>query len=354
MLTCFIFYFFIMKPISFLIFSVLLFISAECTASFISLKLDKQEKIIHFFNLKSGDNLLITTKQIAEIGTRTYKPIGYKTSGFKDATVFDDTLLLLKNDTLFFIPSKNHFHTSYRSVSIKTLGSTISFEHVCIDETNTIWLSSQFGGLYSITGGKLVNRLNVPVINEVKSSVDTCIWVGTNLGLYKYTKNTNNWVKYSEEALGGYDMPDNIVEHIYTDHASCAWVTMPGYISYISKGNQEKEIPSFNYIGDTQTELLDVLLLKKGYLMATNKGIIYLSKILPHVHEAGEEIHTADHSNSGIKINTNVMQTPNELLNETITFLGKGDRQLYIFTQKGFWTIPEKKLQHDIFGKTSS
>jgi hypothetical protein len=320
-----------------------LLISLGCNGAFIPLPMDKQEKIIGFFNLKSG-NLLITNKQIVEISALKYKPILYAVAGFSDATVFKDTLVLLKNDTLFFIPSKNHFNTCIRCIDVKKLLPAVKFETVHIDEANGIWLSNQFNGLYTLTDGKLINRLNVPVINEVKLSADTCIWVGTNLGLYKYTEKLNSWQKYSEEALGGYDMPDNIVEHIYPDKAGAAWVTMPAYISYVAKGEQEDEIPSFNYLGDAQTQLLHVQLLKKGYLMATNKGIIYLSRVLNHKHATGEEIHTQDRDNTGIHLSSPSLHTPNELLHETVVYVGKDKNTLYLLTQKGYWTIAEKKI----------
>ena len=316
--------------------------SLRVAALNMALTLKPNETVKNFFNISKHGNILVTSQEIYLVSQNNYKAIPFPYKGFADAYYMNDTLFILRSDTIFFIPKNEDFKKSAKKVSLKQLDFEVPlFNRIVVDKRRIIWVSSDFGGVYSLslTMDSMFLRLMTPVINDINTTADSCFYVATNIGLYKYIPNQNAWIKYNEEALSGYEMPDNIMEKIMVDNASNIWVLMPDNISFLKFGEyHEVHIPSFQYLGDKETRLLSVNTYKMGYILATTKGILYLKEI--HHDESENEVHRTKNE-TALLLPNNELKTPKINQDQQIIYIGKNKKSTYLFTKKGYWVIKD-------------
>ena len=320
--------------------ALLFFLFYKAYSGPIPLKISSNEILKHFFAVNKRTNVLITSQNIYTLSKNRCKRIEFSYTGFSDAFYASDTLIILKHDTLFFLPAKQNFEKICNFISIKKLDTNLpSFSGLAIDSYGIIWVYSPFGGVYSLQRdeNKFLSRLTAPVVNDLKVSADSCIYAATNVGLFRYNAKQNIWIKYAEEGIGGYEMPDNIIESILIDTKSNVWVIMPEHISFIGYGNRDEvHVPSFDYLGDKETKLMGINNFRSGYLMITTKGVLFLKTMKEG--ESQSEVHTSN-AQTAFLLSGKDIETPLDFKNQLVKFAGKNGKTNYLFTDMGYWVI---------------
>lgn len=215
------------------------------------------------------------------------------------------------------------------------------------DVYSRMWIATGLEGVYMQNEqGGFDARLNTNGAYTLLCTADSNIWVGTNVGMYRLAAKDFAVTRYAEEGYSGYELPDNIVEHLYKDEQSNIWVVMPDNISFKSSTHYQGEIPSYTYIGDKHNDIKTIVSLQKmSYLFVTEKGIFLLpSSALKeeHAHQTSEVF--TGHETQAYNITGAQLGTPETLKGQPVLYAGKAKDEIYFITATGGWKIREKDL----------
>ena len=119
------------------------------------------------------------------------------------------------------------------------------------DKQGFIWIATQ-DGLNRYDGDKFVHyRYNVLETNSIANNLirkvfidsDNTLWVGTNYGLSKYNRQTDDFENYYKIPNKKGSLKDNIIWNIYQDRQNQLWITTAeGIHKYIPKTNEFEQI----------------------------------------------------------------------------------------------------------------
>ncbi|RYZ41160.1 MAG: hypothetical protein EOP49_29075, partial [Sphingobacteriales bacterium] len=123
------------------------------------------------------------------------------------------------------------------------------------DVYKRMWVATNLEGVYMQTKDSFETKLAINGAYSLMCTADSNVFIGTNVGLYRLAAKDFTVTRYAEEGYSGYELPDNIVEHLYKDEQSNVWVIMPDNISFKSSTHYQGEIPSYSYIGDKHNEI---------------------------------------------------------------------------------------------------
>jgi ligand-binding sensor domain-containing protein len=217
-----------------------------------------------------------------------------------------------------------------------------------LDDKNRLWVGSTYRGAYVQNDRDSFDlKLEIPsILSMAATSTDTNVWIGTNVGLYRLGTGHFSLTRYAEEGYSGYELPDNVVEHLFADELSNVWVLMPDNISF-KKGNAfQGELPTFAFIGDKGNAIRSILAVRSDwYLFVTAQGVSFMPiRALQDEHQhAREEVH-ATHNAQARPADAATLLTPENLKSEPVLFAQKAGKDVWFFTQKGCWSVPEHKL----------
>ncbi|MXV38385.1 hypothetical protein GO491_06795 [Flavobacteriaceae bacterium Ap0902] len=215
------------------------------------------------------------------------------------------------------------------------------------DADDLVWLVSFFNGAYkqSSENPYAFNPIFKATVNyTIQGSKDRNMYIGTDYGLYRIMIDTNDYVRYTEEAHSGHGLPDNLVEKLFVDDLGNIWVVMPEHITYIKDKGSMSEFPTFSYVGDQSNKVRQIFRLKNDqYLMLTDLGSIVLNAKELNQHEHAAEIFNP-HETAGVLLNNALLKAPEDLKNKEIITVGRGGKHLYFLTENGIWKVKEKKI----------
>lgn len=154
-----------------------------------------------------------------------------------------------------------------------------SVSTLCQDAAGGVWLGVAGQGAFRFAHGALSQELRIPSLNASQATADSSVWMGTNLGLYRW--HGQQWTRYNEEGVANLEIPDNIVEKLLPDHAGNLWVLMSAGISVFPVGGHAagggEHVPTVTFIGQPGNEIYSLAYLPGvGHLFATALGLLLL------------------------------------------------------------------------------
>jgi ligand-binding sensor domain-containing protein len=154
-----------------------------------------------------------------------------------------------------------------------------SDEHTAItalarNATGEVWVGTERSGVFRLQNGiwRLVTDIS-PIICAA-AAPDSCIWLGTHAGLYRYRDTAVTF--YSGEGLSGATIHGTAIEKLFADQAGNLWLIISDGVMIISGGQTTS---GFGYIGVPQNTVFDVVQVNQGgYLVASALGPLYLAE----------------------------------------------------------------------------
>jgi hypothetical protein len=322
----------------------------KCLLSIISVLIWQTSVMAHSFTLVSPDatikilkagkrTLLINEHNIYTIQKNGLARLLALGTAITDATIHENDLIIATNtglkvyDVTDFKEKKN----SFPKEKISAIG---------VDVLNRLWIATTTKGCYMQTADNDFElKLNIAGMYALKCSADSNIWIGTNIGMYRIAAKNFETTRYAEEGYSGYELPDNIVEQIFTDQASNVWVVMPDNVSFKRNNDYTGEIPSYDFVGVKNNEVRTIVALSKSsYIFITAKGCYLLpSSSLKEEHHHNNEIF-AENNTHAFELNNKQLKCPQNLETEPIIFAEKVAQLIYFITAKGGWSVSEKNL----------
>lgn len=257
------------------------------------------------------------------------------------ATQYNNQIALATNEGIKIFDITKNAIANF--LSEKITGNINSIE---TDQQNGIWFTKEFEGCFFIDGDNVFQRLKVPVTYCMAKTNDSSIWVGTNIGLYKIPINGGEILRFAEEGIASYDLPDNLVEKLYSDSKSNVWALMPEHLSFISSADLNSEFPDYEYLGKKENELYNVAEVpqsNQAYLFSTSEGIIYIPDL-----KAGElmrigEIHQTIKEKAFL-LTDEVIQRPLQFKDEKVKAVVNIGSETFFITARGVWSVSSKKF----------
>lgn len=192
------------------------------------------------------------------------------------------------HDTIWIGTSKRVYLYALKQPGIKqvnTLPAELNISKIKADEEGAIWIASKNDGLWRLKNNKAEKLLDISPVYSLEIAADRSVWAGSNVGLYKLNKQTNSWQRYAEEGYSGYEIPDNIVENLFSDLRSNMWVIMPDEFAFIRSQDNDGHVPGFRNISAQDFELKHIAEIIPGqYVFITSKGI-FLMRNRPAEHD---------------------------------------------------------------------
>ncbi|PSR55841.1 hypothetical protein AHMF7605_21230 [Adhaeribacter arboris] len=147
------------------------------------------------------------------------------------------------------------------------------------DSMGQIWVGAEAYGVFKLTDTGFEKVLGAFPVNAGAATGENSVWIGTNTGLYRWKD--KQWIRYNEEGVTNFEIPDNIVTSLYTDNNNNLWVIMPEGVAVLETKPHAKErsehIPAVKFIGKPQNAIYSVSYLKQqGYVFATGLGLLFL------------------------------------------------------------------------------
>ncbi|MBC8081978.1 MAG: hypothetical protein H7Z21_02095 [Hymenobacter sp.] len=149
------------------------------------------------------------------------------------------------------------------------------------DATRTVWAGAMGHGAFRLVRGSFQPELSVPVINGGVATADSSVWIATNIGLHRLRR--QQWIRYNEEGVANYEIPDNIVEKLLLDNTGNLWVMMSAGISVFegdaehTAASGESHLPTVTFIGKPGNEVYSAVYVSgEGRLFATAMGLLLL------------------------------------------------------------------------------
>jgi ligand-binding sensor domain-containing protein len=326
---------------------VLLFLGASLSAKsrFAVTGQDPVRKVFTF----NKKQYAITAHQLLLLKNDTSQLLYTLAGGINDAVMLGDEIAIASNAGLYFWRFANNSIDSVTSFA----GERIS----CLakDAAGKLWVGNAYKGCYrQATRDSFELKLNIPSILSMTATADSNVWVGTNIGLYRVAIRDFATTRYAEEGYSGYELPDNIVEKLFSDDYANIWVVMPDNLSFKKGSSFSGEMPVFDFVGERNNEVNAILLLdRKYYLFITQKGVSSLpvTGLNEHHHHATEEVHES-HGLMARACTNAELQSPVVLRNEPILNAVKDNGAVWFITAKGCWAVSEQKLKKILSGRS--
>jgi ligand-binding sensor domain-containing protein len=150
-----------------------------------------------------------------------------------------------------------------------------------------IWVATRDNGIYIVNDSieKLMNK--ALFVNDIAVVSPADYWIGTDAGLVHRVGGET--IRYAEEGVAGFEIPDNIVEKLHIINGEKLVVQMSGPLSIFHLSGEKTSAHGVNlgFIGTKGNAIFDLKGLPDGaVLAATAAGLTHLPKhILADEHE---------------------------------------------------------------------
>jgi ligand-binding sensor domain-containing protein len=134
-------------------------------------------------------------------------------------------------------------------------------------------------GAFKLADDQFEKVLGAFPVNAGAVTQDSSVWIGTNTGLHQLKD--KQWVRYNEEGVTNFEIPDNIVERLLVDNLNNLWVILSEGITVFEakqhSSSSNGHIPSLKFIGKPQNSVYSVIYVnQQGYVFATGMGLLFL------------------------------------------------------------------------------
>ncbi len=301
------------------------------------LKFGTSEKPVKIINL--GKKVFIVTEHhIYE--SQKDRLISRYQSDVKINDALIDTSLWLGTEKGLVELSSSSFQQK-TNANIKVLKGNITA--LCKDSLQQLWVAAQWEGTFVLKKDSLFKKMEVVPNLSMSANNEPYVWIGSSVGLYKLSITDDQWLRYAEEGYSGYELPDNIIEQLYSFKNSGTWVIMADHIGFIPNHHVEGHVPAFNFIGTADNVIHDIAAYAHhSFLFATTTGLIFLPTEPedPHHHDGGyTEVHATPKSLPvGIEVDMDKLQL-------NASFKKNEIQSLWVDAQNNLWVANVEGIQ---------
>lgn len=218
----------------------------------------------------------------------------YTTNGAIICSLEDDSVFWLGTQKGLLRVNKKTFKST--PVQLFLENSQPRITAVMKDYTGTIWVGAEAYGVYRLKKDAFEKVLGVFPVNAGVVTPDSSVWIGTNTGLHQW-KN-NQWLRYNEEGVANFEIPDNVVDKLKVDNKNNLWAILSEGVTVFESKSQapaEEHIPSVKFIGKPQNAIHSIIYVEKqGYVFATAMGLLFL----PDSNSQQSQLTHLDHSST--------------------------------------------------------
>lgn len=264
----------------------------------------------------------------------------------------DSSLWIGTDSGVEIIRIKDKFH--YKIV----LDSVVkSYKVISIFSNNkdSVFLATDAYGIYKGRSSQSFEKVSTLFpINKGINTADSSIWIATDVGLFRNKK--NEWIRYNEEGVANFEIPDNIVQNLIVDEFGFLWVLMRDGVCVIevkdyrqknAHHNEEEHghLPSVEFIGYRDNTIYDLAYFKNnGYVFTTDKGVLWMplksdEELLESFHHGHEE--KVGNKELLIKLNTSDI---NKAIGK-ILFLVQNKKTTCFIGEKGSYLLEGKDMK---------
>ncbi len=157
-----------------------------------------------------------------------------------------------------------------------------------------IWVATRDNGIYIINDSTEKLMLKALFVNDLAVVSPADYWIGTDAGLVHRVGGET--IRYAEEGVAGFEIPDNIVEKLHIINGEKLVVQMSGPLSIFHLAGEKTSAHGVNlgFIGTKGNAIFDLKGLSDGaVLAATAAGLTHLPKHIladEHEHQGFHEI----------------------------------------------------------------
>lgn len=151
-------------------------------------------------------------------------------------------------------------------------------------------------GAFTLRDTQVVRTWVLNTRIEDACTVGGYTWLGTEAGLLRIS--ADSFVqKYAEEGVAGFEIPDNIVTHLFRAGPTTLAVVMPEALAFfpITKGVAPAHGEHFDFLGEHGNTVRDLAQRPGGdFVFCTDKGVLWLSGAFlnePHRETASTEVY---------------------------------------------------------------
>lgn len=281
---------------------VVLVVSFFLKTALVSGQAGKNEKVINYSLSQAGtpidlflsprQTFLITTTGVYQQERKTFQK-KYNSQAPITCALEEDSVLWLGTQKGLWRLNKKTF--TARRVPLPSTEDQPLITTILKDYSGTLWAAAEAYGAFKLTAGTFKKVLGAFPVNTGVASRDSSVWIGTNTGLHRF-KN-EKWVRYNEEGVANFEIPDNIVEKLVVDSKDNVWVMLSEGVAvfegrpHASESEGHNHIPSVKFVGKPQNKIYSVVYLnQQGYVFATAMGLLFLpddaSGHIPDLHPA--------------------------------------------------------------------
>lgn len=287
--------------------------------------------------------LLVTDTAFFELDKKAkmWKSIQFFKEKIKTATVSKNRIWIGSGKGLFYQDDKNPM-TVWTGINEGKLDVLALKTHPLTQE---LLVSTADDGAFSLNDNALYKTLVAYIRAEDACSCGSYDWVGTNAGLLRIDKK-GVIQTYVEEGVGGFEIPDNLVDRLYCPDGKHLLVVMGEALAYLEA--DEKKVSShaegFEFLGKRGNKIHDAVMTPEGdFLFLTQDGLILMRRDeLAEQHEHGATIEV--YSNAG-KPKISKFKPPT--LPNDVWLKGHFDNSgaLWLASSKRFFKLSKKELK---------
>ena len=262
---------------------------------------------------------------------------------YKSALFLRDTLWLGSSKGLFAYKREMK---EIAAVAIGSLHKNGSITGLAVDAEQHLWVSVFNQGAYRKFGSKFELLLDVNSTSALTATPKGDVWVGSDIGLFQYNLKDNTWARYAEEGVSGsgLEIPDNIIDNLFSDNFSNTWVLMPDYFTLIS-GEKGKEHLSFGgrALNHIETIYSIFALDAKTFVFFSANGLL---AYLPPLTERSQsnEVHAAENQKL---IQLNVKDLIGKIQQGEVFFFiaDRGKKDCWLVSNRAVYFVKKSKLR---------
>ncbi len=189
----------------------------------------------------------------------------------------DDSVFWLGTQAGLFRVNKKTYTSKLVSLPLENPQPRITT--ILKDYAGTVWVGAEAYGVYQFINNTFEKVLGAFPVNAGRATPDSSVWIGTHTGLYRYQQ--QKWVRYNEEGVSNYEIPDNIVDKLLVDNNRNLWVVLSEGLTVFEAQSPTSpghgHVPAVKFIGKPQNPVYSVVYVKqRGYVFATGMGLLFL------------------------------------------------------------------------------
>jgi ligand-binding sensor domain-containing protein len=284
---------------------------------------------------------LVTEHAVYVADKKEARKIFQSESGIKAAAA-TKTLLCVATGAGLFVTNSTIItdNTAFKKRQLPT--DKTDFVALKTDPTSPqIWVATRDNGIYIVNDSTEKLMSKALFVNDIAVISPADYWIGTDAGLVHRV--SGETIRYAEEGVAGFEIPDNIVEKLHIINGEKLVVQMSGPLSIFHLAGEKTSAHGVNlgFIGTKGNTIFDLKGLPDGaVLAATAAGLTHLPKHIladEHEHQGFHEIFSEADRHEATKLDLGSLGFKN-LEKSTIV------RKILLDSRQNLWLATDGQL----------